>query len=253
MTYIANRDYNLEVLRGNVPGHSMVNIEGHDESLTTTRTTIHPTATTANIDQSVIAATPAVVGVASTDNAADTAGGTGALTVRVFGLDSSGDAQTNDVTLNGTTAVNTGSTFSAVNGLRTLTTGSSNSNTGTIWVGTGSFTAGVPAVKMFSMQGGFNVGHTAYYVVPTGKTLYLRELTLTLATTNKDVDFYIEESTNGILWFTEDVFGLEPGDVQIQIIAVPGVPAGSHIRVEAKSSASGTDVTAILECELVDD
>ncbi len=254
MSYIGTTDYNLEVLRGNVGGHAMVSIFGHDEALNNTKTTVAPTVSTTNIDQSAIAATPAVVGVASTDNTNDNIGGTGALTVRVFGLDSSGNAQTNDITMTGTTAVNTGSTFSAVNGLRVLTTGSNNSNTGTLWVGTGTFTAGVPAVEIFSMNIGFNKGLTAYYAVPTGKTLYLRQLTLTLATGNKDADFFIEQSTDGLMWITDAVFGLAEGTFHEPLLAVPGIVAGSHIRIEAQSTSAGAiDATAILSCELIND
>lgn len=248
-----NLEYNLDVLRGKVPGHTMIAINGHDQALDNTRTTIAPSLTTSNIDQSAIFATPAVVGVASTDNTADAAAGTGALTVRVFGLDASGDAQTNDVTLTGQTAANTADTFSAINGFRVLTTGSSNSNTGTLWIGTGTFTAGVPAVKLFSMDPLSNKGLTAYYVVPNGKTLYLRQFIMTVATANKDVDFYIEQSSDGSFWYTEGVFGMESGEFTTNVITIPGLAAGTHVRIEAVSSSpGGVDVTSILGCELVD-
>ena len=245
-------DYNLEVLRGNISGHSMVSIFGHDEALTTTRTTVFPTASTANLDQSVISATPALVGVASTD-ANDTSAGTGLRTLLLSGLDSSGNEQTETITMNGQTKVDSANTYSAITGTLALTWGSGTQNAGTVWCGTGSFSSGVPAVLLFAMDIGFNKGLTAYYVVPTGTTLYVRQFTVTLATSNKDVDFYIETSSNGTNWITVANFGLESGaEFHEPILTIPGIAAGMHVRIEAKSSGAGSDVSGVLSCELVD-
>lgn len=243
-------DFNLEVLRGNVVGHSMVSILGHNDALDSTKTTIGPTLSTTNIDQSALSGT---VDVASTD-ANDTSAGTGLRTVLLIGLDTSGDAQTETITMNGQTEVTSVNTYSAVNGMRAVTTGSGNMNAGTLWAGNGTFTSGVPATKYFSMDPLFNKALTAYYVVPSGKTLFLRQLTLTVATTNKDVEFFIEQSSDGSVWLAEAVFGLETGNFQGNILAVPGLVAGTHIRIEGESSAAGgVECTAILGCQLVDD
>jgi hypothetical protein len=130
----------------------------------------------------------------------------------VAGLDASGDAQTNDVTMTGTTAANTASTFSAVHSVTVLTTGSNNANTGTIHVGTGSFTAGVPAVRMLSVQIGANKSLSGYYIVPTGKTLYLQQFILTIGSTNKDIEVYLQTSTDGSQWTIQGEFGGSSGD-----------------------------------------
>lgn len=252
---LAAQEISIAVREGNVPGRTKVSIIGHDEAATTTRTTIHPTGTTLNIDQSAISATPAVVEVASTSTDDALSGpGTGAHSVTVIGLDASGDVQSETVTLTGTTKAATSATFSAVNGLRIAAVGTGKKNAGTIWCGTGTFTAGVPAVKLFSMNIAFNRGMTAYYVVPTGKTLYFNQLTVTTQAAAKKVgDVFVEQSTDGLFWFTEATFGFgDATDFQGQVLAVPGIPAGSHIRIEALSTGT-TDVTAILGCELVDD
>ena len=55
----AVKDYNLEVLRGNVTGHTMISIMGHNEIQGTTELVVHPADATSDIDQSVIFATPA--------------------------------------------------------------------------------------------------------------------------------------------------------------------------------------------------
>jgi len=249
-------DYNLEVLRGNVPGHSMVNIRGHDDTVPNGGPFgLSPEFGGGgfSFDQSAISATPAVVEVASTDDTNDNSGGTGALTVRITGLDDNGDAQTNDVTMDGQTEVATADTFSAVFQITVLTTGSNNANTGIIYVGTGTFTAGVPAVRMLSMDIGFNVSLSAYYVVPTGKTFFLRQFIFTIQTSNKDAAITIETSTDGLQWSRQIEFGLEGGSNHFPIIALPGFVAGTHLQLQALGSASSTAVTGILAGELVDD
>ena len=251
------RDYVIERALGNVAGRTAVNIRGHDDTVPSGGPFgLSPTFGGASyqFDQSAIDrnATPAVVGVASTDNTNDKAAGTGALTVQVQGLDASGNAQTNNVTMTGTTAANTGSTFSAVFAVVVLTTGSNNSNIGTIHVGTGTFTAGVPAVRMLSMEIGHNRSASGYYVVPLAKTVVLRRFIATVATGNKDVEISIETSTNGTLWFVQAEFGLEAGDFSTAIDALPQLASNTHIRMRATGAATST-VTAFLAGELIDD
>lgn len=250
MPYLGQMDYNLEVLKGNVPNSSMVFLNGHDQALTTTRTTVHPTGTTANIDQSGLASSAATVDVASTD-ANDDDGDSGLRTLLLQGLDSSGNAQSETITMNGQTEVTSANTYSAITGMIGTSWGASAYNEGTVWCGNGTFTGGVPATKYFSMDANGNKALTAYIVVPTSQTYYMRQITLAVATSNKDVDFYLETSSNGLNWITQAVFGMEPFTWQGNIIAVPGLVAGTHVRVEAQSSASGTDVTAIVAFEAV--
>lgn len=256
MSYIANRDYNLEVLRGNVAGHAMVNIRGHDDTVPNGGPFgLSPEFGGGgySFDQSAISATPAAVAVASTDNTNDNSSGTGALTVRITGLDSSGNAQTVDETMNGTTAVTTAESWSAVFQVQVLTTGSTNANTGIIYVGTGSFTAGVPAVRMLSIDIAFNISLSAYYVVPTGKTLFARQFTFTIQSSNKDAAVTIETSANGSQWLRQIEFGLEGGSAIFPIIGLPGFVAATHVKLQASGSAASTAITAILAGELVDD
>lgn len=247
-------EHNLDVLMGIVDGHTMVSINGHDSSIGTTRVTVAPSLASGNIDQSSLATTAATVDVASTD-ANDTSAGTGLQTLLLEGLDADGVAASETITLSGQTEVTSSNTYSAVTGWRGLTAGSGAKNAGVIWVGAGTFTSGVPATKFFAGDAGFNKGLTAYYVVPTGKVLYLRSFAATIASSTKDVEFFIECSTDGVFWITEDAFGIESGAVfpSAPIRALPGLTAGMHVRVEAESSGASTIVSAILDCELVDD
>ena len=252
------RDYVTEVILGNVPGRARVSIRGHDESVPSGGPFgLSPTfgGGSYQFDQSAIDrnATPAVVKVASTENTQDNAAGTGALTVQVQGLDSDGNAQTENVTMGGQSEVTTSNTFSAVCQLVVLTTGGNNANVGTIHCGTGTFTSGIPAVRMLSMEIGHNISLSGYYVVPLAKQFVPRQFIATVGSTNKNVTITIETSTNGVLWRTQGPFGLGAGDFTTEVIALPAFPSNTHIRLRAKGGAASTIVTAIFAGELIDD
>lgn len=244
------QDYNLAVLTNRVPGHRMISIIGHTTALTTTRTTVYPGGSMLNIDQSGLHASPSTVCIAS-ESINDTAAGTGARSALLTGLDSAGKLQTETVSMNGQTETASVKTYSAVNGFSSGSWGSSTLNEGIMHIGNGPFTGGIPSVKYFSMDAETNKAHTAYFSVPSEKKLFIRQLILNVATTNKDVSFFVERSENGINWFTEFPLGMEPGEFQARIMDVRGFEESTHIRMEAKSSASGTDVTVAITGELM--
>lgn len=246
-------EYYTQIRRGLITGQSMVAIIGHDDAVTTTKTTISPTLTTLNIDQSDLDATPATVDVASS-NVNDTSAGSGMRTCTLSGLNSSGVAQSETITLNGQTEVTSSNTYSAVLGLRGLTWGAGKLNAGEIWCGNGTFTAGVPATKYFTIETGLNKATTAYYVVPAANTFYAEKISLFLGSAGKDVKLFLESSTDGVNFITEDPFEIESGsEYHGDIIALPGFVAGTHIRVEGISSAATTSVTVTLAGVLIAD
>lgn len=245
------KDFLFDVRLGRVPGMSVISIKGHDESLTTTKITIHPTGTTKDLDQSTIDATPATVKVAST-SASDTSAGTGIRTAILYGLSSAGVRQSETITMNGMTEVTSSLTYSAVTGLKGATWGSNTKNVGTLWVGSGVFTAGVPATKFFAMEAGENKAFSAYYVVPAGYKLLPFHFISSVASTSKTVELYIEYSTNGVNWMTYYIFGDETGaQSPVHIYDGDDLLAGTHVRLSGISDASGTDISVTLDCLLV--
>lgn len=255
MSYFPGSDYNIQVRLGNVPGFAAVAIQGHNEDLTTNKITLAPGLTTEILTQSDLDTTAATVQVASTSANDVNTTGTGLRTLAIIGLDAAGAAQTETVTtLNGQTAVATTATFSAVYGIRGLTAGTTGSNEGVIWVGNGTFAAGVPPTPYISTDIGFNKSLTGYYVVPAAKTFYGIQFIASLAAANKDVELFIETSADGVFWVTEAVFGVVQGDnIYGPILAMTGLVAGTHIRIQAEASAAGSDITVILDGYLVDD
>lgn len=108
----------------------------------------------------------AIAMTVSSSSANDGPASTGALTVRVFYLDADFKQQTADITMSGQSS--TGG-FTAIRVYRAyvLTAGTNETNVGDIWVGSGTITAGIPAVKYAGILA--NNGQTlmATYTVPS--------------------------------------------------------------------------------------
>ena len=164
MTYISNKDFWLEVVKGNVAGHVAINKFGINPDIDTGTTEdlwtvggtwVAPTsATTVNI-------------VSSSVN--DTAVGTGARTITVNGLNGSYADTTETITLNGTTNVTTVNSYFIIHRMTVGTAGSGATNAGAIsttWTGGG--TPVGPSIIIGSAQTQFCI-----YQIPAGYTAYM--------------------------------------------------------------------------------
>lgn len=106
----------------------------------------------------------------SSDDANDTAAGTGARTIEVTGLTVSGSdwIETKEtVTLTGLTEVSLSNDYIRVYRLRVLTAGSGNVNAGAIYVGSGTVTAGVPANVYAQIRAGRGQTNMAVWTLPS--------------------------------------------------------------------------------------
>ena len=118
----------------------------------------------------------------ASSSANDAAAGTGVRTIRVQGVDSSGDFFSEDVTMNGQTAVAlTNTSVIAVNRAYALTCGSGGVNAGDIYVGNGTFTTGVPANKFLKILTGNGQTLHGIYTIPKNKTGYFLGWSLSAA------------------------------------------------------------------------
>jgi hypothetical protein len=109
------------------------------------------------------------------DNAADTAAGTGARTILIVGLDASYNEIIEVVTLNGTTPVALIQSFMRRNVVVVLSAGSGRSNVGNIIIET-------PAAALRDkITAGKSIQRSAHYTVPVGKILWLQNFVFTMA------------------------------------------------------------------------
>ena len=159
--------FELQVARGQITMHSSVIIFGYNPDVDTSEESVWPDGGT------VPHPTTASVLKVSSSSADDTALGTGARTVVIVGLDGSYNQVSETVTLDGQTEVNTTNSYLYVNQFYVASVGSGGVNAGNINAGTGTVTAGVPAVLYDIIATGYNNRTTGHYCVPAGYTGYM--------------------------------------------------------------------------------
>lgn len=98
-------------------------------------------------------------------SANDTAAGTGARTLQVWGLNAAGTEVTETVALNGVTPVNTVNSYLYIRKMRVLTAGSGGTNAGAITA-----TAATDNSVSSAIPLGLGESHEATFMVPTGYT-----------------------------------------------------------------------------------
>jgi len=159
--------FGLQVARGQIQGHSVVQVFGYNPDVDTSAESVWPA------DGTVPHPSAAAVLKISSSNANDAAAGTGARTVFIEGLNGAYNVVSETVILNGQTAVDTVNEYLYVNRFFVVTAGSGGKNAGTINAGTGTVTSGVPAVLYDRIAVGYNNRTTAHYCVPAGFTGFL--------------------------------------------------------------------------------
>jgi len=122
-------NFMLEVVKGNVPGHSAINKFGQNPAVATTGEDVWSGGGT----YAFYPTTAQNMEILS-DSANDTAAGTGARTVQVFGLDENWEEATETVILNGTTPVALTNTYIRMFRAVVLTAGSVETNDGNLIV-----------------------------------------------------------------------------------------------------------------------
>lgn len=180
---------------------------------------------------------------------ADTSAGTGARTVLVEGLDSSGDAQSETVTMNGTTDVPTVNTYTMVHRLTVLTVGSGGVNAGVITA-----TAQSDLTVTAQIAIGNNRSQMAIYKVPASKTGYLRrvwgcrgsgsggdgDLQLWAQDTGSDKPFYLVANFGGLL-----------SGGPIERVLTPPLSFAALTTLKLRSTASADDTIVSAGFDLV--
>lgn len=170
--------FELQVSRGQIQGHKTLFKFGNNADINGSLETIWSQGGLYAYPASAIAMK---VSSSSTD---DAAAGTGARTVVVFGLDQNYNEASETVELDGQTEVLTTTTFIRVFRAYVATAGSGGTAAGTIYVGTGTVTAGVPATVYAEIALGENQTTMALWTVPAGYTLYITGGTFSAASNN---------------------------------------------------------------------
>ena len=187
----------------------------------------------------------------SAANAADTSGGTGARTVRLYGLDSNFNEQYEDLSLNGQTAVETTKNFVFVYRLEVLTAGTNGQNAGIIYAGTGIVTTGVPATQWLSIIGGAGVSRGGVFVVPAGYTMFIKKGVMNNATATNPcvVKLFTTGVTAGskVQRLALTVNGLSTQDLNIET----SVPEKTLVSITGNNATSTSVMRVALNYRLI--
>ena len=159
------------------------------------------------LDQHTLLSTPAKLDITS-NSAADAAAGTGARTLELYGLGSNKRFQSEVITLNGTTIVQTAKTWYRLFATKVLTFGTGGKNAGIIYgvkTGTGgSYTTGTPgtftaASAIFKMPVDVNQSSTCFYTTPdyTNGIWRIERLVMSSKTQAGTLFIQVQDRTNG--------------------------------------------------------
>lgn len=167
MSYLGSRDFLLEVVKGNVAGHTFMHKYGRNPDIDNSAD--YEALWNGGGLYTGFNATAAETVEVFSDDASDAAAGTGARTVRIFGLDGDYNEQEEVITLNGVTAVDSANTYIRCFRLIVESAGSGGENAGEITVRQNVTTANVFVV----IPAAANRSTIAAYTIPAGKTAAL--------------------------------------------------------------------------------
>ena len=239
--------FELQVGRGQIPGHSIIHVFGHNPDVDTTEETVWPADGLLGHP-----ASPTQMTVSSTD-ANDTSGGTGARTVLIRGINGTGGYVSETVTLDGQTGVTTVNSYDAIEQLVVMTVGSGGVNAGRIYIGTGTVTAGVPATIYSAMGVGDNLSLVGHWTCPTGYTGYLVRGSITCGTTSANqyiVGRLKQRGTDGIVR-TAAITTLVDGTAEYNFHYPVRIQAGECVTATAQGTGNNNDVSSYFQIVLI--
>jgi len=236
--------FELQVARGQITGHKTLFKFGINGDVGTSVETVWGQGGTYAYPAS------ATVMKISSSNANDAAAGTGARTISISGLDANYNEISETVTLNGQTEVNTVNSYLRITRMFVVTAGSGETAAGTIYAGTGTVTAGVPATVYGVIVLNANQTQMAFWTVPAGYTLYLMGTFFTSAnsTANASTNFQlIQRPLGGVFRIQSSARIPGNGDFVLDLHTPLAFPEKTDIEIRAVASAGSSNVSAEFE------
>lgn len=239
--------FGFQVARGQIAYHQAIQVFGYNPDVDTSEESVWPDGGT------VPHPTSASVLKISSSDANDTSAGTGARTVVIGGVDGDYNVVSETVTLNGQTAVNTTNSYLYVNSFYVATAGSGGVNAGNINAGTGTVTAGVPAVLYDIIAIGYNSRTTGHYCVPAGYTGYMVEgiITTGQASGSTSVTAFLKQHGTDGLIRVGAVATLNNGSVQYDFDPAYAIPEKNCVGATAIGAATNNSVSSFFNIILV--
>ena len=254
MSFITQQDFLLEVAEGNIPGHSVVIIRGHNPSISIAD---GETDVAEQGDLTYLTSAETMEIVSTSDEDGGAGGDTGLLTLLIQGVDNTGAAIQEIVTLNGTTDVTTSNSYLRVNSMIGLTVGSTDSNVGNVTAT--ATTSSTIQDKMGAVEG---ISQASHYTVPLGKRLFLYQIEFNGAKTSGGSQPVLElrgraragGAGNCFIQLFDKRMDTSIADELDVVAPLPSVlPARTDIRITCETDQNNTETRSRMYGILVDD
>lgn len=244
------KNFYLEVMLGNLPGHSMIQKFGRNDSiLNNVWDLVSPTGPSGAFPAS---GTP--VRIKAGGNVADTANGAGAREITIIGIDTDlVEVSETIITAGANASAYTIASFWRVYRVYVSSVGTyAGNNASDIIIENGEIAAVILAGEGQTQHAGFSI--------PSGKTGYLIHVEI-MVDANKSADIRIFTREN----FTNTTAPMSPKRLKLYFDGILGhmeiqphspmliLPAVSDIWFEARGSGAGTEVSVDFEILLIDD
>jgi hypothetical protein len=246
--YGKNEDFFLQVSRGQIQGHEAFCQFGINSDVGTSLETVWVGGGSYSFPSSATATT------ISSSNANDTSAGTGARTVFVEGLNASYERVMETASLNGQTGVTLANQYLRVNKITILTAGSGGASAGSIFVGTGTVTTGVPAVVLNRTGSSSNESESGFYSVPAGYSAYITRWTMSSSnnTANEATRFILRVRPFGGVFGYKAVYNLPGNGIYECEAAYPlPLPEKTDLEIVALATAGASYATTQLQIILI--
>jgi hypothetical protein len=239
-------DYKTDVSSGLLTGFQAVLKFGYNDTVSSTSYEdiwdgggIYPFPTSASTVQ-----------VSSTDSD-DSSTGIGARTVHIYGLDSNWDEISEEITLNGTTAVTSTNSYLRLFRMIVLTAGSTGQNQGEIQAShTGTVIAQISQDPNTSANAGQNQTLMAIYSVPRDKTFFIYSYYYTLRT-GKNTTIKLMTRPEGGVFNTKSYVDVDESSTRDFYFPLP-VPGPADILIRSVASTGSHSVAAGFDGVLID-
>jgi hypothetical protein len=240
--------FDLQVARGQITMHRSFCQFGANGAVGASLETVWVGSSLYTFPSSAAATT---ISSSSTD---DASAGTGARTVLVEGLNASYEAVSETASLNGQTGVELDNEYLRVNKVTVLTAGSGGTSAGSIYVGTGTVSTGVPAAIINRTGSSSNESESAFYTVPAGYTAYITRFTMSSSnnTANEATRFILRIRPFGGVFGYKAIYNLPGNGIYECEAAYPlPVPEKSDLDVLALTTAGSAYASTQLQILLI--
>jgi hypothetical protein len=230
--------FDLQVARGQIAGHSNVNIFGYNPSIGTNQYAVWE-----NVAAYVFPTVAQTMNLVSSNNA-DTA------QILIQGLDASRNIQSETLTLNGTTVVPTTKTYLRINSI-SVSSGSATNPAGTVTLKN---TNGTPnTITYAQINAGVGRSQMSVYSVPNGYTFYLSRIDAFSSFNGNNTNYinYRNQNTlsNGVVQYVaQAAFG---PNYRIQRVMPLPMGINADIQFQLSTSASTAAVGIFVEGYLI--